>query len=155
MTVDELDLDERTVHALELATLDRKAVAERLAQIGKLRTPTRKETEEFLVEVLARALRYIPSSNVAWSWGEFHNGGLQPLYDMSRENDWPREAVCAVDLGLGEHPAPTRSGEILTPRLALARNLTQGTEQLLRAVRERLELAGVSPYGEHTPPPSP
>jgi len=33
---------------LGLTTLDRKAVASRLADIGELRTPTRQETEEFL-----------------------------------------------------------------------------------------------------------
>jgi hypothetical protein len=81
----------------------------------------------------------------------FHNGGLQPLYDMSRKEEWPREALSAVDLGLGERAAPTQPGEILTPRLALARNLTKATEQLLQAIRERLEAAGVSPYGESTP----
>jgi hypothetical protein len=151
---DVADIDERTARALGLTTLDRKTVADRLAQIGELRPPTRDETREFLVEVLRSALRQIPSSNVAWSWGEFHNGGLQPLYDISRENDWPRQALCAVDLGLGEQPAPTQPGETLTPRLALARNLTKATERLLRQVRERLEAAGVSPFGQATTPPA-
>jgi hypothetical protein len=97
----------------------------------------------------SRRCAQIPSRG-AWSWGEFHNGGLQPLYDMSREEDWPLEALCAVDLGLGEHPVRMQPGEILTPRLALARNLTTATEDLLRAVRELLEATGVSPYGEPT-----
>lgn len=145
---DVTDIDVRTARALELTTLDRKAVADRLAQIGELRPPTREETRELLVEVLRSALRQIPTSNVAWSWGEFHNGGLQPLYDMSRERDWAREALCAVDLGLGERPARTRPGETLAPRLALARNLTEATERLLHEVRERLEAAGVSPFGQ-------
>jgi hypothetical protein len=151
---DVADIDERTARALELPALDRKAVADRLAQIGELRPPTREETRELLVEVLRSSLRQIPSSNVAWSWGEFHNGGLQPLYDISRERDWTREALCAVDLGLGEQPAPTHPGETLTPRLALARNLTKAIERLLHEVRERLEAAGVSPFGQaKTPPP--
>ena len=148
---DDISIDERTAEALGLGSLDRKAVADRHAQIGELRTPTRKETQEFLVEVLLQALRQIPSSGAAWSWGEFHNGGLQPLYDMNPEEDWPREALCAVDLGLGEYPAKMRPGEILTPRLALARNLTKATEELLAAIRERLEAAGVSPYGPGHP----
>ena len=144
---DTVEINEWTAEVLGFPSLNRKAVADRLAQIGDLRTPTREETEEFLVEVLLNALRQIPSTVGAWSWGEFHDGGLQPLYDMTREEDWPREAVCSVDLGLGEYPAPMRPGESLTPRLALARNLTAATEALLRAIRERLEAAGVSPYG--------
>ena len=147
----DIDIDERAARALELTSLDRQSVARRLAEIGQLREPTRAETEELLVEILRSALRQIPASNAAWSWGEFHNGGLQPLYDLSRKEDWPREALSAVDLGLGERPAPVQPGEILTPRLVLARNLTQATEQLLQAIRERLEAAGVSPYGDSTP----
>jgi hypothetical protein len=54
---DNIRIDERTAETLGLASLDRKAVADRLAQIGELRTPTRKETEEFLVDVLLKALR--------------------------------------------------------------------------------------------------
>lgn len=151
MNSQDIDIDERAARALELTTLDRQGVARRLAEIGQLREPTRAETEELLVEILRSALRQIPASNAAWSWGEFHNGGLRPLYDMSRKEEWPLEALSAVDLGLGERPAPTQPGEILTPRLALARNLTKATEQLLQAIRERLEAAGVSPYGESTP----
>jgi hypothetical protein len=138
----------------QLTRLDRRAVADRLAEIGGLQIPTRDETAEFLVEVLLKALRQIPSSGAAWSWGEFHNGGIQPLFDISREQDWQRLAVCAVDLGLDGQPARTRPGEVLTPRAALSRNLTRATEQLLHIVRERLEAAGVSPYGEPTIPPS-
>lgn len=154
MMADDIDIDERTARALGLPGLDRKSVADRLAQIGELGKPTRDETEAFLVEVLLDALGEIPSSGAAWSWGEFHNGGLQPLYDMSREKDWPRLALCAVDLGLGEQPQMTRNDEALTPRGQLSRNLTKATEELLQAVRERLEAAGVSPYGQPTTPPS-
>jgi hypothetical protein len=114
-------------------------VADRLAQIGELRTPTRRETEEFLVEVLLQALRQIPSNGAAWSWGEFHNAGLQPLYDISSATDWPRLAVCAAGLGLAEHEAKSREGEVLTPLDGLSRDLTQATERLLRALREHLE----------------
>jgi hypothetical protein len=145
---DNIGIDEQTAETLGLASLDRKAVADRLAQIGELRTPTRRETEEFLVEVLLQALRQIPSSGAAWSWGEFHNGGLQPLYDISGAKDWPRLAVCAADLGLAEHHAKLREGEVLTPLDGLSRNLTQATERLLQALREHLEGAGVSPTGD-------
>ena len=148
---DHVDLDERTAKALELTSLDRKAVANRLAQIGDLRPPTREESQELLVEVLVNALRKIPSSGAGWSWGEFYNGGIQPLYDISRGNDWLREAICAVDLGLGEYQPRTRPGETLTPQLALDRNLIDATERLLQRVRERLEAAGVSPYGPQHP----
>jgi hypothetical protein len=131
--------------------LDRDAVAARLAELGGLNTPTRRETQEFLVEVLLTALRQIPSSGAAWSWGEFHNDGMQPLYDMSRTKDSLREAVCATDLGLGEQRPQLRPGETLTPLEGLARNLTQATEHLLHALRELLEQAGVSPYGPGHP----
>jgi hypothetical protein len=150
---EDIRIDARTAETLGLSSLDRKAVAGRLAQIGELRTPTRKETEEFLVEVLLKALRQIPSRG-AWSWGEFHNGGLQPLYDISRTKDWPRLAVCAADLGLAEHHPRTRDGEVLSPLDGLSRNLTKATEDLLRAVRELLEATGVSPYGEPINRPS-
>jgi hypothetical protein len=142
---DNIGIDKQTAEALGLASLDRKAVADRLAQIGDLRIPTRRETEDFLVEVLLQALRQIPARGAAWSWGEFHNGGLQPLYDISSATDWPRLAVCAADLGLAEHEAKSREGEVLTPLDGLSRNLTQATERLLRALREHLERAGVSP----------
>jgi hypothetical protein len=154
MMPQDVDIDERAAHALELTSLDREDVARRLAQIGQLREPTRPETQALLVDVLISALRQIPSSNAAWSWGEFHNGGLQPLYDMSPEDEWPREALVAVDLGLGEHPASTQPGEVLSPRLALARQLTKATEQLLAAIRERLEAAGVSSNRPTSPPSS-
>ena len=154
MTPQDISIDERAARALELTSVDREDVARRLAQIGQLREPTRPETQELLIDVLLSALREIPSSDVAWSWGEFFNAGLQPLYDMSRKEEWPREALCAVDLGLGEYPAPARSGEVLTPRLALARNLTKATEELLQAIRQRLESAGVSPYGHPASPAS-
>lgn len=154
MVGNRVEVDERTARALELTGLDRKTVAARLAEIGELQTPTHRETEEFLVEVLVHALSEIPHSEAPWSWGEFHNGGLQPLYDISRAEDWPRGALWAVDLGLGDQPAATHPGETLTPRGALARNLTQATERLLGEVRKRLEAVGVSPYGAPaTPPP--
>lgn len=151
MKPQDISIDERAARALELTSIDREDIARRLAQIGQLREPTRPETQQLLVDVLLSALRQIPSSGAAWSWGEFYNGGIQPLYDMSREEEWPHEALCAVDLGLGEYPAPARTGEVLTPRLALARNLTKATEQLLQAIIQRLENAGVSPYGQSAP----
>ena len=97
------------------------------------------------------ALRKIPSSGAAWSWGEFHNGGLQPLYTLSDRKDWHRWALYAVDLGVAEKVSPTRDGETLTPLEGLSRNLISATEQLLEKVRERLEAAGVSPYGPQHP----
>jgi hypothetical protein len=69
MNSPDIDIDERAARALELTTLDRKGVARRLAEIGQLREPTRAETEELLVEILRSALRQIPASNAAWSWG--------------------------------------------------------------------------------------
>ena len=150
---DKVQIDERTAQTLGLVSVDRKAVADRLAKIGELRTPTRRETQEFLVEVLLKALRQIPSTG-AWSWGEFHNGGLQPLYDISRTKDWPRLAVCAADLGLAEQQPRTTDGEVLSPLDGLSRNLTKATEDLLRAIRDLLEATGVSPYGEPTNRPS-
>ena len=153
MMANEIDLDERTARALELTRLDRKTVADRLAQIGGLRTPVRNDTEGFLVAVLLSALSQIPSSAAAWSWGEFHNGGLQPLYDLSDKKDWAQWAVYAVDLGLAEQLAPTRDGETLTPLDGLSRNLIGAIERLLHKVRERLEAAGVSPFGQATTPP--
>lgn len=101
------------------------------------------------------ALSYIPFSNVAWSWGEFYNGGIQPMYDIGREKDWPRLALCAADLGLAErHPRLRKADETLTPLEALSRNLGDGIDRLLAAVRERLEAAGFSPCGDQ-PPRSP
>ena len=69
---------------------------------------------------------------------------------MNSEEEWPREALCAVDLGLGEFSPPAQSGEIASPRVALARNLTSATERLLQELRKHLEAAGVSPYGQPT-----
>lgn len=103
--------------------------------------------------MLRYALREIPSGGAAWSWGEFHNGGLQPLYDIGREKDWPRLAVCATDLGLAERHPTVKNGESLTPLDGLARNLGDAIERLLHALRESLEAAGVSPYGQPTAPP--
>jgi hypothetical protein len=147
MIANEINLDERTARALELTRLDRKTVAGRLAQIGELRTPTRNDTEGFLVAILLSAVSQIPSSRAAWSWGEFHNGGLQPLYDLSDKKDWSQWAVYAVDLGLGEQLTPTRDGENLTPLDGLSRNLIGAIERLLHGVRDRLEAAGLSPDG--------
>jgi hypothetical protein len=41
--------------------------------------------------------------------------------------------------------------EVLSPRAALDRNLGDATDRLLRQVKDRLEAAGVSPYGQPTP----
>jgi hypothetical protein len=156
VTAGDIKLDERAARALSLARLDRKSVADRLAEIANLRAPTRQDTQEFLVAVLRSALRQIPSSEIAWSWGEFHNGGLQPLYDLTAKKDWVQWAVYAVELGLAEQPPARREGETLTPLDGLSRNLIAGIEQLLQEVRLRLEAAGVSPYGPAaTPPASP
>lgn len=87
--------------------------------------------------MLTKALRQIPVSEVAWSWGEFYNGGIQPLYDISHANDWQRLATCAIDLGLDEQAPKMRPGEdTLSPRSALARNLSDATDRLLKGVRE-------------------
>ena len=118
-----------------------------MAEIGGLGLPTQSATVDFLVEVLLKALREIPSSGAAWSWGEFHDGGLQPLYDISREKDWYSLAVATIDLGLADARPTIREGEILSPIGSLARNLTEATEGLLHEIRLRLEAAGVSPYG--------
>jgi hypothetical protein len=144
---EEVRIDERTAHALGLTTRNRKAVAARLAELGDLQTPSREETEEFLLDVLIGAVRQIPRSGAAWSWGEFHNGGLQPLSATSGREEWLRRAICAIDLGVDEQPPRTRPGEVLTPRKALARNLVAATERILEVVRDRLEADGVSPYG--------
>jgi hypothetical protein len=145
----DIAIDERTAKALRLTSLDGRAVANRLAEIAELAPPTRDETIEFLVEVLRDALKQISNT---WSWGEFHNGGTQPLYDIGREKDWHRLAVCAVDLGLDAQPARVMTpDEVLSPRDALARNLGDATDRLLREVKDRLEAAGVSPYGQPTP----
>jgi hypothetical protein len=150
------EIDERTATALGLVKLDRKAVADRLAEIGGLPAPSRAETVELLVEVLLKALRQIPTTGAAWSWGEFHNGGTQPLYDISHHKDWHRMAVCAVDLGLDAQAPRPRQGRVLSsPRAALSANLTDAIEGLLHEVRVRLEKAGVTPYGRQgTPPPA-
>ncbi|HKP20080.1 MAG TPA: hypothetical protein VJT68_01080 [Thermoleophilaceae bacterium] len=152
---DEVGIDKATAEWLGFETLGREAVAARLADIGGLPRPTRRETQEFLVEVLLQALRQIPASGAAWSWGEFYNGGVQPLYDMSRTKDRPRLAVCAADLGLAERQPRVRNGETLTPLDGLARNLMQATEHLLLEVSELLKRAGVSPYGPRRTDPSP
>lgn len=154
MTRDDIDVNEDTARALGLSRLDRQTVANRLAELAALRPPTQNEAQEFLVAVLLTALSYIPSRGTAWSWGEFHNGGIQPLFDIDRAKDWQRLAICAVDLGLDARPPRTRPGEELSPREALARNLGDATEGLLHEVRKRLEAAGVSPYGQPTVPPS-
>ena len=141
-------MDEVTAKALRLTSLDKRAVANRLAEIAELGPPTHDETIEFLVEVLRNALEEISNT---WSWGEFHNGGIQPLYDISREKDWHRLAVCAVDLGLDAQPARVMTrDEVLSPRDALARNLGDATDRVLRQIKDRLEAAGVSPYGQAT-----
>jgi hypothetical protein len=152
---DRAEIDGWTATTLGLPALDRSSVGRRLAEIADLQPPTRVETEELLVEVLLNALSQIPPVPAAWSWGEFHNAGLQPLYDMTREKDWPRWAACAVDLGLGDEPAVTESGEVLSPRAALSRNLTAATERLLHRVRVLLEQAGVATHGHKGFPPPP
>jgi hypothetical protein len=82
------------------------------------------------------ALRKIPSSGAAWSWGEFHNGGLQPLYTLSDTKDWQRWALYAVDLGVAEKVPPIRDGETtLTPLEGLSRNLISATEPAAKGPR--------------------
>ena len=98
------------------------------------------------MEVLVKALRQIPSSGAAWSWGEFHNGGTQPLYDMSRHPE--RWAVYAADLGLAEG-APVAMADCSPD--GLARAVSQAIEHLLGTLRKELEQAGVSPYGPGHP----
>jgi hypothetical protein len=107
---------------------------------------------EFLVDVLLHALRKIPASGAAWSWGEFHNGGLTPLYAVT-EDDWRRLILSAVDLGLDKRVPATTPGATPTPREALAGNLLAATEQMLTVVRGLLEAAGVSPYGTSSSEP--
>lgn len=141
-------MDERTARALGVPSRDCDDVAHRLAKLADARPPTRPETQEFLVQVLLHAVRKIPSSGAAWSWGEFHNGGLTPLSGIAEDDDWRRLMRCAIDLGLDEKVPATRSGSIPTPREALVGNLVAATEHMLRAVRGLLEAAGVSPYGE-------
>jgi hypothetical protein len=65
----------------------------------------------FPVEVLMTALRQIPACNAAWPSDEFHNGELQPMYDISRETDWHRLAVVAVDLGAAQVYPTVREAE--------------------------------------------
>jgi hypothetical protein len=142
-----LEIDPPTAKALGLTRPDRNAVAFRLAEIGDLQAPARTETRDFLVEVLIGALSAIPAADVAWSWGEFHNRGLQPLYDMNDAHDWPNLAACAVDLGLGEHPVAGRDGKVLSPLAQLSAALVESTENLLARIRQRLEDVGVSPEG--------
>jgi hypothetical protein len=145
---DEVAVNPSTAEILGLHSLDREGVANRLAEIGGLRRPAREETQEFLVEVLLKALRQIPSSRVTWSWGEFHNGGIQPLYDASRPGERWRWAVYAADLGLTDDQAQD-TGEDATADLA--QRVGQATEALLHELRVKLESAGVSPYGPGHP----
>jgi hypothetical protein len=148
----EITIDERTANALGLTRLDRTAVAHRLAELGGLSRPAQAQTQEFLVDVLMKAVSYIPATGAAWSWGEFTNGGIQPLFDIDRAHDRLRLATCAVDLGLDTRPPRTRPGETLSPREALSRNLTEAIEGLLEVVRTRLEAVGVSPQGQRAAP---
>jgi hypothetical protein len=116
-----------------------------MAALGELQTPSHDETVRLLVEVLTQALRQIPTTGGAWSWGEFHNGGIQPLFDISRDKEWYRLAVCAIDLGVADRQPVLRSGEILNPLEGLARNLGDAVEAVLHQVRLRLEQGGIAP----------
>src|SRR5688572_27749243 len=109
--------------ALGLNARDRAGVVTRLAEIGGFSEPTRAEAADFLVEVLEKAATQIPPVPAAWSWAEWHNAGLQPLYDITREQDWVRMAICAIDLGLGDRTPRMREGSVLSPRGGLMQNL--------------------------------
>lgn len=122
-------------------------LARRLAALGGLPVPAREETVEYLVSALVGALEHIPIRPVAWSWGEFHNGGTTPIGEIGRGEDWERLASIAIDLGLDARVPKMHGDETLTPRQALARNLMQATEDTLLEVQRRLEAAGISPYG--------
>jgi hypothetical protein len=151
----QIEIGDWTARALGIPARDQSSVARRLAEIAGLDAPSRPTTEEFLIAILLGALREIPRVPAAWSWGEFHNAGLQPLYDMTKRKDWPGWAAVASDLGLDEEPAVTETGEVLTPRAALSRSLIAASERLLLRVRELLEAAGVRTHGhEGFPPPS-
>ena len=138
-----VDVDEWTAETLGMVARDRSSVASRLAEIADLQVPTRPETEQFLYDTLTYALSQIPPVPAAWSWGEFHNAGLQPLYDMTAEDDWARWGACAADLGL--------EGD--ASHAELSRTLIAATERLLAQVRRRLEAAGVSTHGHSGFPP--
>ena len=59
-----------------------------------------------------------------------------------------RLALCAVDLGLDDRaPKLYRHDEVLTPRAGLARNLGAAVDDLIAALRKRLEAAGFSTHG--------
>lgn len=151
MEADPVHIDGFYAEAIGLEGLAPKAVAARLAELADLPKPSHDETISLLVEMLTRALRQIPSQGGAWSWGEFYNGGISPLHEMSGEEGARRMAVCAADLGLDDQPTQARPGEILTGDMAVARNLTDAIERLITALRAQLEAAGVSIHG---PPPT-
>ena len=153
---EDVKIDAWTADVLGLTSLDRTSVARRLAEIANLQAPSRQESEEYLVEVLLNALSQIPRVPAAWSWGGFYNHGIQSMYDIGREEDWVRLAICAVDLGVADHTPTLYGGEDgLTPLGGLSRNLTDATDRLIAGLRELLEAAGLGVYGHQGfPPPS-
>jgi hypothetical protein len=143
-----MDIYRMGAAALRLPIDDPDPTAARLAEIADFPSPAREETRALLVEVFKKGVSEIPSLSAAWSWGEFYNGAIQPLYDLDEAQDWERLAVCAIDLGLDDRlPKLYQHDEVLTPRAGLARNLGTAVDHLIAALRERLEAAGFSTYG--------
>ena len=138
------DINPVVVRAIGLPSLAPEAVARKLAEIAGLRPPSRPESVEFLVATLLRAANEIPTVPAAWSWGEFHHAGISRVHELIQADDPVRLAICAADLGLADQASPNSTD---TPRQALARNLMEATEALLRSISERLEAAGISTYG--------
>ena len=144
MQSEQIQLPGDIAEALGLPSLAPEAVAERLAEIGGLRAPTRPETVEFLVATIRHAADQIPSVPAAWSWGEFHHAGVYAAHELIQSEDPVRLAICASDLGLADAVAPDPAE---TVRQALSRGLWEATNRLLRSAKERLAAAGVSTHG--------
>lgn len=139
-------VESRIARALGLTQLDRSSVAEWLGHLASERAPAHAETRDFLIRVFQGAISQIPTGDVAWSWGEFHNAGIEAVFELDRDTNSQRLAVCAADLALDDQPPLTRSGQTGIPREALSRSLMAATERLLLAIRERLEAGGISPH---------
>lgn len=145
MTRDRLDINDQLAAALGLPSLERREVAEHVAQMAGLRAPTQQESEDLLVDVLLHAVRYInPNAAIqVFTWAEVANGGLQPLYDISRRDDSTDYlARCAIDLGLSETPGTPNDGP---EKSELVQRLNAAVEDdVLGGIILRLRAAGIA-----------
>lgn len=141
LTPKKIEIKESMAVALGLSSLEREVVADELAQMAGLRTPARRETEDLLVGVLVNGLRQI--SGGVWTWAEFQNGALQPLYDLTRREDG-REYMTRVATDLGLSHDPNASQDTERSKTLLQRLVAAIEDDLIGAIIVRLQAAGIS-----------